>query len=35
VQTSANEIIEVKFRETDGREEVMLAERVPSAEIAR
>jgi pyrimidine operon attenuation protein/uracil phosphoribosyltransferase len=31
VQTSASEIIEVKFRETDGREEVLLAERVESA----
>jgi pyrimidine operon attenuation protein/uracil phosphoribosyltransferase len=31
VQTSAHEIIEVKFRETDdGREEVMLAERTPA-----
>ena len=28
VQTSATEIIEVKFRETDNREEVMLAEKV-------
>ncbi len=29
VQTSAMEIIEVKFREIDGREEVLLAERLP------
>jgi pyrimidine operon attenuation protein / uracil phosphoribosyltransferase len=34
VQTSANEIIEVKFREIDGREEVMLAEKTESAETA-
>jgi len=31
VQTSANEIIEVKFREIDTREEVVLAERVDVA----
>ncbi len=29
VQTSADEIIEVKFREIDNREEVMLAEKLP------
>lgn len=29
VQTSASEIIEVKFREIDNREEVLLAERLP------
>ena len=34
VQTTANEIIEVKFREVDGVEKVMLAERVAEAETA-
>ena len=34
VQTTANEIIEVKFREVDGIEKVMLAERVAEAETA-
>ena len=35
VQTSSNEIIEVKFREIDdGREEVVLAEKTESAETA-
>jgi pyrimidine operon attenuation protein / uracil phosphoribosyltransferase len=28
VQTSANEIIEVKFQEVDGQEKVLLVERV-------
>ena len=29
VQTSANEIIEVKFQETDNLEKVLLVERIP------
>jgi pyrimidine operon attenuation protein/uracil phosphoribosyltransferase len=32
VQTTANEIIEVKFREVDGVEKVLLVEKVPEAE---
>lgn len=34
VQTSKNEIIEVKFQEIDGMEKVLLVERVPSEECA-
>lgn len=34
VQTSSSEIIEVKFREIDGREEVMLAEKIETPESA-
>jgi hypothetical protein len=36
VQTSTNEIIEVKFQEVDGQEKVLLVERVddpPSQEV--
>ena len=34
VQTASSEIIEVKFRETDNREEVLLAEKIPDPEKA-
>jgi hypothetical protein len=35
VQTSSNEIIEVKFQEIDGQEKVMLVERVEDTSTAQ